>query len=467
MSGRLRVIGLIFFAVSTASSFGQGEQDLLRQPFIINGIPTDAFPAVGIVGEASVGGFCTGTLIGPQHVLTAAHCAQAILDVGSEDSGTFEVGGRIYRTVAVEIFPTYNDQLFTDDVAVLVLADPVEDIEPMLISDVPPEIGEMVTIVGFGGQGTAEDGSDGSFGSKAVGMVAVDRVNDTEFSWDFDDPDESNPAPGDSGGPVLIDAGDTLLIAGIVSSGTVSNAGLRDTNFNMRVDAYGDWIVDTVLTTQSVADEAAADEPSEETPTESDDENEPDAEDAAPEETTSSEQVDGSTDSGEDCSSGNRRRHGGRQRGRRKGTQNCDDDESCSKPCDPTPTCPAEDSATTNDESLETPEVEATPADDTSATDESPATETQPVGESPFDDTPSTESAGPSLPDDTSDDGELDVPAEQESATEITADSSELGTARRRNRFDYRRPRGSFRDATRYYRYSDRKQSSRKINVRR
>lgn len=206
---------------------------------IINGQPTDAFEAVGIVGSNQSGGFCTGTLISSTHVLTAGHCAQFI---DGDSEATFEVGGQVYNSVEISIHPAFDPFTFENDVAVIELSQPVTDVEPASIFRGPPLVGDELTIVGFGAGGNPEGGAAGSFGEKMVGVTFIDDVDELFVYWTFDDPSEANTAPGDSGGPGFIEVAGEMFIAAVTSGGSNSDAALGDMAFNARVDTYQAWI---------------------------------------------------------------------------------------------------------------------------------------------------------------------------------------------------------------------------------
>ncbi len=226
-------------------------------PRILGGQATDDFPAVGIVGSLRRGGFCSGTLITTSHVLTAAHCAEVIED---STSGTFEVDGRRYETINVFIHPDFNRRTYANDIAILELSEPVTGIEPSEILREPPLVGDLLTIVGFGATGTPTAGSDGSFGTKRFGFTTIDEVTATLVNWEFDDPTETNTAPGDSGGPGYLEIDGDSFIACITSGGTEPDAGLGDLAFNTRVDAYADWIDDTILFSMLPTDDGPTDD---------------------------------------------------------------------------------------------------------------------------------------------------------------------------------------------------------------
>jgi hypothetical protein len=219
-------------------------------PRIINGTPTStstsAFESVGMIGDRS-GHFCSGTLIAPQYALTAAHCAVGVANT----SGRFSVDGTTYSTSQVIVHPAYNPSQFgtdrANDLAIYKLSQPVTGITPSPIFRGTPQVGDLLTLVGFGAGGSGTTGELGDFGTKRFGTTPIDRVSATLIGWSFDNNTESNTAPGDSGGPAFLNVGGTYYVAGITSGGSREDAALGDQSFDTRVDPYAAWI-DSIIT---------------------------------------------------------------------------------------------------------------------------------------------------------------------------------------------------------------------------
>lgn len=214
---------------------------------VINGESTSDYSAVGIVNNG-----CTGTLIAPDVVLTAAHCVEA--NGGGyigDTEGTFEVNGQVYNTTKITVHPNYNPNDFGAgyDIAIMKLDRVVEGVTPHDINRTIPVVGQTLTLVGFGETGSSTSGSNNDFGNKTVGQTAIDEVTQNHVSWNFDSHDESNTAPGDSGGPAFLEQNGKLVVAGITSGGEGEAHALGDFSFDTRVDTLADWIDSVAGTT--------------------------------------------------------------------------------------------------------------------------------------------------------------------------------------------------------------------------
>lgn len=228
-------------------------------PRIVNGVPVQTSPAtVALYATAHDVSFCSGTLVGCSTVVTAAHCVcegsgedcqpggtglldSSLVEVFSQSAGFFEVD----RIDVPEDF----EFGVTGDIAVLHLADPVRGVHTIPINEVgTPAFGSQGLIEGWG---NTEAGNPDS-GLLRAGLVTVDEcveaAENSHICWSFADPvgpagEDSNTCEGDSGGPLFVDYGSGLILAGATSGGLEPSACLQgDRAFDSDVFFERDWI---------------------------------------------------------------------------------------------------------------------------------------------------------------------------------------------------------------------------------
>lgn len=206
---------------------------------------TTDYPSVGLL---SAGGTCTGTLVAPKWVLTAAHCVSG----KSATSVKFTVGGKTYTSDAIRIHPAFNPAAFSlgNDIALVHLVAAVPGITPATLAATAPKVKQVVIIVGFGLTGTGATGQTTGAGTKRYGQQVIDFVLAGQILWMFDKGETSSIAQGDSGGPAF--AKGTTSIVGVASGmsvGTGGKLGIWGTYaFETRVDVHRAWLVNTMAT---------------------------------------------------------------------------------------------------------------------------------------------------------------------------------------------------------------------------
>lgn len=181
---------------------------------------TKDFPGVVFVRTPS--GYCTGTIVSPRAVLTAAHCTQR--------NGQYEVSGGFGPSVFTSQKVNYGPGEINDPRDISLLVFPAGTFQSKHVIKIADSIrsGDIATLVGYGCNNVFTEVGGGV---KRSGTNQVARLGDyVEFYTPASSSgmrgiigpsNRAGSCPGDSGGPALKEVNGELQVAAVTHAGGV------------------------------------------------------------------------------------------------------------------------------------------------------------------------------------------------------------------------------------------------------
>lgn len=267
MRTSLSVLGALIAAlglISCGDAPALGAPAGTTQP-IINGQPPNAAMHDAVVSlhqrfgsSVSKSIFCSGTLIAPDVVLTAAHCldtasggpkfktiAPGSLAIYVGDNPQTDAAPSFYAVSETLIHPSYNRNAILNDLGLVRLSSAVPASDATPVPALPTSLGFTSSDAGmtlnFAGFGQTENGTydvklqaDGVLGGLGCSVSGCRSSGDAATQISYSQAD-AGPCFGDSGGPAFVNRGGTWYVGGMTSYG---DANCAIYGVSTRADAY-------------------------------------------------------------------------------------------------------------------------------------------------------------------------------------------------------------------------------------